>query len=201
MYVEWKKYPGLDLLIRSIEEPDNAGVLRPIWPEKYPPELVAKMRASTDHIKWALWYMNKPVPAGYSALSWNDFREYELRYENGVPLLAFADNELDHRILKRYEVKSKNLGFRLPGSSPYDPMNSRPRTKPTAGMDPDQWDALREKYPQCNECAEQGNHTRSVQPAIAGVYTCPAGHEWKISSVAVEPEYKFLGVRHGRPNI
>ena len=59
---------GLDLMIRSIEEPDPYGVLKPIWPEKYPADLVEKMRESTDQIEWALWYMNKPVPAGYSAL-------------------------------------------------------------------------------------------------------------------------------------
>lgn len=193
VYVEWKKDPGLDLMIRSIEEPDAYGVLKPIWPEKYPAELVEKMRLGTDQIEWALWYMNKPVPAGYSALSWSDFREYELRYENGVPLLAFADNELDQRIAKRYEVKSRNLGFRLPGSSPYDTMNARPRTKPVAGQDADMFNALREKYPECPQCLEQGNHTRAL--AASQPFHCPVGHEWTSPQVAVEPEYKFLGNR------
>ena len=151
------------------------------------------MRLGTDQIEWALWYMNKPVPAGYSALSWSDFREYELRYENGVPMLAFADNELDQRIAKRYEVKSRNLGFRLPGSSPYDTMNARPRTKPVAGQDADMFNALREKYPECSQCLEQGTHTRAL--AASQPFRCPVGHEWTSPQVAVEPEYKFLGNR------
>jgi hypothetical protein len=192
VYVEWKKDPGLDLMCRSIEEPDPYGVLKPIWPEKYPPALVDKMRPpGTDEIEWALWYMNKPVSAGYTALSWNDFREYELRYEDGVPLLAFADNEFDARIAKRYEVKSKNLGFRL--ASPYDPLNSRPRMKPTDSMDRDQFDALREKYPECPQCLEQEKRTRTIQPYPP--YVCPAGHTWLTPAREAEPEYKFLGNR------
>jgi hypothetical protein len=195
VYVEWKKDPGLDLMIRSIEEPDPYGVLKPIWPEKYPADLVEKMRASTDQIEWALWYMNKPVPAGYTALSWSDLREYQLRYENGVPLLAFADNEMDTRIAKRYEVKARNLGFRLPGSSPYDPMMARPRNKPTPGMDAEMFDALREKYPSCPTCLEEGNHARALTPALSGKFTCPAGHQWQTPQVPMAPTYEFLGNR------
>ena len=200
VYVEWKKDPGLDLMIRSIEEPDNAGVMHPIWPDKYPADLVEKMRESTDQIEWALWYMNKPVPAGYSALSWNDFREYELKYDNGVPMLHFADNELDQRITKRYEVKSKNLGFRLPGSSPYDPAFSRPRMKPTQGMDSEMFEAIREKYPLCPQCVENGNTTRAINASTP--FQCPVGHEWTTPMIAPEPEYKFLGNRfaNGRPS-
>ena len=133
------------------------------------------------------------IPTRNSALSWNDFREYELRYENGVPLLAFADNELDQRIVKRYEVKSKNLGFRLPGSSLYDPALARPRNKPTAGMDQDQFEALREKYPSCPKCAEDGNSARAIN--ASSPFQCPMGHEWISPLISPEPEYKFLGNR------
>jgi hypothetical protein len=194
VYTEWKKDPGLDLMIRSIEEPDSYGVLKPIWPEKYPADLVEKMRASTDQIEWALWYMNKPVPAGYTALNWSDLREYALVWREGVPLLAFAENkDLDSRAIHRYEVKSKNLGFRLRGSTPYDPMNARPRNKPVAGQDRDMFDALREKYPECPHCLEEGNHIRTINSSLP--FRCPVGHEWTSPAVAIEPEYKFLGNR------
>ena len=108
-------------------------------------------------------------------------------------MLHFADNELDQRITKRYEVKSKNLGFRLPGSTPYDPSFSRPRTKPTQGMDSDMFHALREKYPRVQRVPEAGDHTRAINAAPP--FQCPVGHEWLTPALAPEPEYKFLGNR------
>lgn len=145
VYVEWKKDAGLDLLIKSIEEPDAKGNLKPLWPEKFPASLIDKMRPpNSDAIEWALWYMNKPVPAGYTAMDWSQLRTYQVT--DGGRTLVFADDILDERIAKRYETKTKNLGFRLAGS-PYDPANAKIRTKPSAGMDPSFFDYMREKYP------------------------------------------------------
>lgn len=143
VYGEWKKDPAVEVMIRSIEEPDAYGNLQPLWPEKFPAPLIKQIREGMDPIEWALWYLNKPVPAGYTALNWDDLREFRMSPDGRM--LQFAESVLDERIAKRYEVKAKNLGFRL-GNTPYNPMEAKIRTKPAAGMDKEYFDYMREKY-------------------------------------------------------
>jgi hypothetical protein len=95
-----KKDPTVEVMCRGIEEladrSDPLSELRPIWPEKYPVELVAELRQATDPILWALWYMNKPVPSGYTALNWEDLREFRIE---GEYVVAEVDEERD-RVLE-----------------------------------------------------------------------------------------------------
>lgn len=151
VFVEWQKDPQVQFMRRSVEEArEEGGPLLPIWPEKYSPEVIENIRKSTDPIDWALWWMNKPVSAGYTALNWNDLREYTVT--DGGRTLVFADSIQDERIQKRLEVKARNLGFHL--SMSWDPKNAKVRTRAPHGMDSETWEYFRMKYPDRVEKAD-----------------------------------------------
>lgn len=150
VYVEWKKDPRVDTLVRSVVEFDEERKVEvPLWPEKYPLDVIETMRKGMDPVEFALWYLNKPVASGFTALSWSDLREYVLS-PDGMELY-FNDSELDQRIAMRYQTISRNLGFVL-GSARYDPMNARPRLKVPRNMDEDFVLHERLKYNRCEQC-------------------------------------------------
>lgn len=144
IYVEMQKEPAWETMKKSILEWDeNTKTESSLWPEHYPLETVNEMQRTTDPIEWALWYMNKPVPAGYTALNWEDVREYTLA--DGGKTIVFHESRLDERIALRQERISRNLGFTIRGA--YDPSQAKLRQKPPQGMDKDYYNFMRDKYP------------------------------------------------------
>src|SRR6185312_11609888 len=65
VYVDWLKETTVERMVRSIEENGQ-----PLWPEEYSLEKIELLRSETDPILWSLWYLNKPVASGFSALDW-----------------------------------------------------------------------------------------------------------------------------------
>lgn len=146
VYVDWKKDPDVDILIESVVRFDEDTKQEvPLWPEKFPLDIIDNLRKGMDPIEWALWYMNKPVPSGYTALNWNDLREYHMSGDGRE--IYFEDSKMDERITQRSDRIAKNLGFVL-GSAKYDPANGKPRTRPPRGMDNDFYEHMRTKYPE-----------------------------------------------------
>ncbi len=169
VYVEpWKKNPKVEVMIYSIVEWDDAQKLElPLWPEKFPLEVIEEMRKGMDPIEWAHWYMNKPAPSGYTALNWDDLREYSMSPDGRE--IYFEESALDERIQKRYHTISRNLGFVL-GSAKYDPMNARPRLGGhVKGMDDDFLRHMRIKYRRCEVCGAEGEcEHRVAEPPKTG---------------------------------
>lgn len=152
VYVDpWKKITKVETMIYSIVEWDDEKKIEvPLWPEKYPLDVIDDMRKGTDPIEWAHWFMNKPAPDGYTALNWSDLREYHMS-EDGREIY-FEDSKMDERIAQRYQTISRNLGFVL-GSAKYDPMNAKLRSgKSVKGMDDDFLQHMRVKYERCERC-------------------------------------------------
>ena len=155
VYVEWKKDPEVEVMIRSIieERPDSKEIV-PLWPEKFPLAEVEKLRAGTNPIEWALWYMNQPVPTGYTAMNWTQLREYQSAVtgdpEHPVEVLEFSDEPIDEIILQRHDRIANNLAFRV-GQPLMDPAQARPRKIPRGKDDMDYRDLndyMQRKYPE-----------------------------------------------------
>lgn len=150
VYVDWKKDVRVDTMIKSIVQfDDETKQEHPLWPEKYPMDVVEGLRKSSDPIEFALWYMNKPVASGFTTLRWEDLREYMMAPDGSE--LYFYESPIDEHINQRYQTISKNLGFVI-GSARYDPMNAKPRTKIPATMDQDFVEYARLKYDRCEKC-------------------------------------------------
>lgn len=146
VYSEWKKDPAVQVMIRSIVELDDAGRERPLWPEQFNLELIHQMRASTDPQEWACWYMNRPATRGYTALEWEQLREYRLDYDDGGNAhLWFPDNALDERIIERSRRVARNLGFAL-GQNELPA--GKPRRRMPRGMDAEFYEHMLAKYPE-----------------------------------------------------
>ena len=181
VYVDpWKKNPRVEVMIYSILEWNEERKTEiPLWPEKFPLDVIEEMRKGMDPIEWAHWYMNKPAPSGYTALNWNDLREYKMS-EDGREIY-FEESALDERIEKRFHTISRNLGFVL-GSAKYDPMNAKLRSgKSAKGIDDDYLQHMRVKYARCEVCGV-------VRAAAGEQPTCE-------HAVATAPPtgYQFLG--------
>ena len=147
LYIEWKKEPTVEVMIRSILENDEITKReRPLWPEQFSMELIEAMRASTDPQEWTCWYMNKPSNRGYTALNWDDLRTFQVVKIEGRDILLFEDSRLDERIALRQQTIARNLGFVLPGMM-YDPQYGKPREKPPTGMSKEYFEHIRSKYP------------------------------------------------------
>lgn len=147
-----QKDTTVEVMRRAIEEGDPP---IPIWPEKYPAELVAEMRRTTDPILWALWFMNKPVPSGYTALAWEDVREFRFKTEpGGMEWLVFDEHPaMDRIILARAERRNMNPALRLMTQPP--PQQSAMqvmRRQVQLGMSSEQAEHVRLKYRRCGEC-------------------------------------------------
>jgi hypothetical protein len=150
VYLEWKKDPRVDVLIRSIVEWDEDRKCEvAMWPEKYPLELIEEMRKGMEPTEWSLWYLNKPVAAGFTALRWEDLRQYVMSPDGKE--LYFTASEMDDRINQRYQRITRNLGFVL-GSQRYDPANARQRTRIPGTMDKDFVEHMRLKNGRCEVC-------------------------------------------------
>jgi len=143
IYVDVKKDKSFDQMTRSIEEGDPP---TPIWPEKYPKEVIEKLRTQMDVIEFTLWFMNKAVPAGYTALDWELLREFGMTDDG--QFLVFEETPQDARIKERHERTARNLGFMLPGTNSYAPGLARVRLKAPAGMSEDFYLHMHEKYRQ-----------------------------------------------------
>lgn len=76
VYLEWEKRPGVETLKKAIEEKDEDGKLIPIWPEEWTPDKITKLKDDTDSITLSLWYYNRPVASGFTALDWQTLREF-----------------------------------------------------------------------------------------------------------------------------
>ena len=145
VYVEWKKDPAVDVMIRAVLEPtgiNKDGPDAPLWPEKFPMDIIEGIRVGMDPITFALWYLNKPVPSGYTALRWEDLREFTVT--DGGRTLVFADSLADERIAKRFETKARNLGFKL--MTRYDPAMARRREKKPKDMDAEFFEYIQYKH-------------------------------------------------------
>ena len=151
--VEWQKDTDFQVVVRSMLERDKvSGKEIPLWPEKYPLDWIEKTRKSMNPIEWTLWYMNQPVPIGYTALRWSDVREYTTMVEGDpdhpVEVLDFDDMpDLDGPITMRRDRILKNISFRL-GKPLYNENTMHARTKPAQGMDKDYFEHMRGKYPE-----------------------------------------------------
>lgn len=167
VYVDWKKDGRVTTMIHSVVEWDEQLKQEvPLWPEKFPLDIIDNMRKSMDPIEWALWYMNKPVPSGYTALNWQDLREYHFSADGKE--IYFEDSKMDERITQRYQSISRNLGFVL-GSAKYDPMNARPRSGAhISGMDDNYLDHMRLKYGYCGICGAKECEHRQFEPEPTG---------------------------------
>ena len=148
LYAEWEKDPTVEVMIKSIvdnEDPLTRKIIPgPLWPEKYPVELIDKMREQNDAIEWAAWYMNRRVGRGVTALDWHLLRQFEIS-EDGLTI-SFLEASADRVIALRKERIASNLGFTL-GMSKYDPANAPLRKKPPRGMEQEAFDHYRAKYP------------------------------------------------------
>lgn len=148
VYTQWKEDPRVELMIRSILETGPDGEEFAIWPEnpKYGgapwKEAIERLRTSTDPIEWALWFMNKPVPSGFTALNWNDLREYRVADDGAT--IYFEESEHDEALKLKAQHISARLGFRIGG---FDPTVSRLRTGPPQSMSRDHYDYYHLKYP------------------------------------------------------
>lgn len=153
VYSEWKKDPAVEVMIRGIVEVDGHDNETPLWPEKYPLALIHEMRVGTDPQEWACWYMNRPASRGYTALEWDQLREYRIDYdEAGNAHMSFQEGAADERIVERYRTVARNRGFAVGGP---DFSQATMRTRPAAGMDPNYFEYMRMKYP---ERLERGDH-------------------------------------------
>lgn len=158
LYAEWQKDPTVAFLVRAIIEPDpETKEDRSLWPEKYPLDLVEKMRAENDAVEWAAWYMNRRVGRGVTALDWNMLREYEVS-PDGKTLIFPEIAEIDALITARKERIRSNMGFRV-SLERYDPMNAKPRKNLLPGMDGDYVRFMRLKYGRCVECGGMRDET------------------------------------------
>ncbi len=177
VYVEWKKDHRVEVMIRSILEfDDESKTEKPLWPEKFPMDVIESMRKGMDPIEFALWYLNKPVAAGYTALRWEDLREYSMSPDGRE--IYFHQSEVDERINLRSQTISRNLGFVL-GSAKYDPMNGTLRKKIPASMDGDWVDHMRLKNSRCEQCG--------VPRGVDGAYAC------EHAPTETRTGYRFLG--------
>lgn len=158
IYSRKKKDPTVEVMCRAIEEPidrnDPLSEMAPIWPEKYPNALVAELRSSTDPILWALWYMNRPVPSGYTALNWEDLREFRFVEQNGVEYLVWQENaQMDRLILERAEKRNLNPVMRLMMGRPRpEGLFDIIRRQSHLGLGREDGEHLRMKYIRCEEC-------------------------------------------------
>lgn len=152
VYLEWQRRADMDLRIRAIEEPID-GVLTPIWPERYTPAKLAKLREDTDAITWSLWYMNRPVTAGYSALDWSAIREFRwyggTNIGNETPFgLTFEESDSDELFKARKEAM-KNPLARIAHGIPLSPVKGNREAfigRFFKSVDKDQQTHLRDKY-------------------------------------------------------
>ena len=148
VYTEWEKDARVEVMVRSVFEtrdvPGGPPVETPLWPEEFSMEIIEEIRKGTDAQDWACWYMNKPASQGYTALRWDEVREYRMEIIDGRQILVFAETIEDERIATRFKTKARNLGFIL-GS--YTPENAHARTRRPTGMDENYYDYMREKYP------------------------------------------------------
>jgi hypothetical protein len=153
MCVEWQKDTDFSVMVRSIVERDERGNEVALWPEKYPLDEVEKMRKGMNPIEFTLWFMNKPIPTGFTALRWADVREYESVVlgdaEHPYEALEFSEAPIDEVIMQRHERITSNLHFRL-GTPLIDLNNQKLRkfVKYDGESDyRDQMEYLRVKYP------------------------------------------------------
>jgi hypothetical protein len=148
LYIEWRKEPAVESMVRSIIETDEVTKKeRPLWPEEFPMEEIERLRLSTDPQEWTCWYMNKPSNRGYTALNWDDLRTFTVVRIEDHDVLMFEDSKLDERIAARQQTIARNLGFTLAGEM-FDPRHAKPRDKPPQGMSKDFFDYMRDKYPE-----------------------------------------------------
>ena len=166
LYEEWQKDPTVNVMVKSIVEVDEkTKEERSLWPEKYPLEIIEKMREENDAVEWAAWYMNRRVGRGVTALSWEQLREYKVS-EDGLYLEFPEIAEIDALITARRARIDQNIkGFRTT-TERYDPMKAKPRLKLPQGMDSDYALFMRMKYGRCLKCG--------AAPAEGG-FAC--GHE------------------------
>jgi len=147
LYIEWKKEPTVEVMVRSIIEIDEMTKReRPLWPEQFPMELIESMRASTDPQEWTCWFMNKPSNRGYTALNWDDLRSFKVVQIEDHDVLLFEDSKQDERIALRQQTIARNLGF-IVGGMAYSRENGKPRNKPPIGMSQEFYDHMHLKYP------------------------------------------------------
>ncbi len=153
VYVDWQKQPGLDLMIRAIEEDG-----KPLWPEEFTMASIEALRRDTDPIHWALWYMNKPVSTQYTALDWNALREFrfdsEPRYQHHLfNQLHFEEHEADVQLEVRRAAMTASPLMKLAHGVPLTPVpgNRQLMLRRYFGkgtMSSAQQEYLRDKYPE-----------------------------------------------------
>ena len=104
IYDEWQKDPSVQVMLRSLIEGGES-----IWPERYPMEVIERLRQEDGDVLFSMMRMNKSVRSGFTALNWEQLREYriigdsiafkeadedsalaEAKKKRGMPAMAFA---------------------------------------------------------------------------------------------------------------
>lgn len=144
LYTEWKNDPDVEVMVYSVIKIEHDRET-PLWPEQFPLDLIKTIRQGTDPQDWACWYMNRPASRGYSALDWEQLREFRIEYDDlGNQQAVFSENTWDERIAEKHNRTMRNLGFTL--GSPWDLNQAKARTRAPNGMDASFYEFMREKY-------------------------------------------------------
>jgi len=196
IYSVKKRDTTVEIMCRAIEEHsipgDENSPLVPIWPEKYSSEGVAQLRAATDPILWALWYMNKPVPTGFTGLNWDDLREFRFVTRGNAEFLVFEEvHHLDRGILMRAQRKNLHPAMRLLTQRPdtvtaFDMM----RRQLSLGAGPDQVEHFRLKYSRCPECGQVWERKSVIldgELTEVSSHDCPRGAQGANDDLLEEP--------------
>ncbi len=149
VYIDWEKMSSVETVKRAIEEDG-----KPIWPQRYTPEVIEKLRADTDAITWSLWYMNRPVGSQWTAMDWSELREY--RWVNGTSYgftmpqaLEFEEGQKDNELAEALAMMSNPLARFAHGMGPQPVKGNREgmmRRFFGSGMNSEQREFLKEKY-------------------------------------------------------
>jgi hypothetical protein len=146
IYVDWKKeLPPENVMVMSAIEDGQ-----PIWPERYTVERLNTIRQRIGDVNFALWYMNKPVSPGFSALDWSELRQFRVTNDEYGRAVLFADSAADDLLVRRADgyTALQNLKRGEPLGLAYPNRARRPTGQGTDSWSPEFLDFMKQKYPE-----------------------------------------------------
>ena len=167
VYVDWQRDLSVETMIRAIEEDG-----KPLWPENadYSLEGIEKLRSETDPILWALWYMNRPVAAGFTAMDWLVLREFRWDTQPGWMSMTvqFDENEIDEHLRVRKVATTASPLMRFAQGMPLERRKGRALTMKRlfGGREPPNvafQEHMQDKYG-CPHCPHQRHMGECGQP-------------------------------------
>jgi hypothetical protein len=184
VYVDWQNDISVETMIHSIVEEQPDGRMLPLWAENpdYSLANIEKMRRETDPILWALWYMNKPVASGFTAMDWLVLREFRWDTQPGwmSQTLEFDDSDVDETLRIRKVTSTASPLMRFAQGLPLERRADRAMTirRTFGGRDkpnPDFQEHMQSKYGcahcqhrrHAGDCLEEGcdcRETREERP-------------------------------------